>query len=326
MDRDKEKNMDICSIPINIDEKYRAELHDIVDSIVESCDDESCFDHVDAAIIPSRESVIEIIEILKDILYPGYFGQQEVDRHNLSYHIGNEVITIFEKLSRQISRSILHDCRRYKEMCTECLERGYREAVVFLKKIPRLRRMLALDVRAAFEGDPAVRNYDEIIFSYPGLLAITIYRVAHELHLQKIPLIPRIMTEYAHSITGIDIHPGAKIGEHFFIDHGTGVVIGETSVIGNNVKIYQGVTLGSLKIPRTKDGKVIRGIKRHPTVEDDVVIYANATILGGETVIGARCIIGGNVWLTRSVPPDTKVMVKDPELIFKPATKPTARF
>ena len=308
-----------CSIPLTFDDQYRSELPQIVHELVESCNNDYCFDHVDAAIIPSKESIIEIIEIIKDVLFPGYFGQQEVDRHSLYYHIGNEIITLYEKLSQQITKSILHECRRYHEECSSCVNRGQKESLVFMKKLPVLRKMLAKDVRAAFEGDPAVKSFDEVIFSYPGLLAITVYRVAHELYDQGIPLMPRIMTEYAHSITGIDIHPGAQIGKRFFIDHGTGVVIGETSVIGQNVRIYQGVTLGSLRFPTDEQGKLVRHLKRHPTVEDEVVIYANATILGGDTVIGARSTIGGNVWLTRSVPPDTKVMLKTPDLIFKPA-------
>jgi len=320
MTRKNQYLINVCSVPEHTDDQFRAELPEIVNAIVKSCDNKQCYDHVDTAVIPSRESVIEIIEIIKDLLYPGYFGQQEIDRHTLHYHIGNEVVELYEKLSNQITSSIIHECRRYHTMCSECLGLGQKETITFLKKIPMLRQILALDVLAAFDGDPASKNYDEIIFSYPGLLAITIYRVAHELHKQGIPLIPRIMTEYAHSITGIDIHPGAEIGTRFFIDHGTGVVIGETTVIGNNVKIYQGVTLGSHKLLRDEEGKLVRGLKRHPTVEDDVVIYANATILGGDTVIGARSVIGGNVWITRSVPPDTKVMLKDPDLIFKPTT------
>jgi serine O-acetyltransferase len=175
--------------------------------------------------------------------------------------------------------------------------------------------MLAKDIMAAYDGDPAAKGYDEIIFSYPGLRAITVYRIAHQLYLLGVPLIPRIMTEYAHSRTGIDIHPGAHIGESFFIDHGTGVVIGETSTIGNRVRIYQGVTLGALSLSKA-ECKKLRNKKRHPALEDDVIIYANATILGGETIVGARSVIGGNVWLTHSVPPDTEVFIKKQDLIF----------
>ena len=185
-----------------------------------------------------------------------------------------------------------------------------------MRELPRLRRALAKDVRAAYEGDPAAQSFDEIIFSYPGLFAVSVYRLAHQLVDQDVPLIPRIMTEYAHGATGIDIHPGAHIGESFFIDHGTGVVIGETTEIGDRVRLYQGVTLGALSLPREQVDS-LRLVKRHPTVQDDVIIYAQATILGGKTVIGARSVIGGNVWITESVPPDTKVFLKKPELIYQ---------
>jgi serine O-acetyltransferase len=185
-----------------------------------------------------------------------------------------------------------------------------------MEEIPKIQKLLALDVTAAYEGDPAARSYDEIIFSYPGIFAIMVYRLAHKLYELEVPLIPRIMTEYAHSETGIDIHPGARIGERFVIDHGTGVVIGETTVIGNNVRIYQGVTLGAISLPRHVSEQM-RGKKRHPAIEDDVIIYSGATILGGDTVIGARSTIGGNVWLTESVPSDTRVVLEKPQLIFK---------
>lgn len=303
-----------CKSAVEITSDYRSRLPEIVESIVESCQGPDSIDHVDAALIPSLESVVEILKDLFDLLYPGYFGRQELDRKNLRYHIGAEVNALFDKLSIQISRSIQHECRRLDSMCVRCVEKGQSEAMQFLAKIPRLRRMLAGDVRATYEGDPAARSFDEIVFSYPGIFAITVYRVAHELHLQEVPLLPRIMTEYAHRVTGIDIHPGARIGKNFFIDHGTGVVIGETTEIGDNVRIYQGVTLGALSLRREADGSMARGYKRHPTIEDDVIIYAGATILGGETVIGARSIIGGNVWLTRSVPPDSRVILADPNL------------
>jgi serine O-acetyltransferase len=197
------------------------------------------------------------------------------------------------------------------------LGEGQKDALTLLKKLKDLRKSLAEDIRAAYQGDPAAKSFDEIIFSYPGILAIAIYRLAHELHLQEVPIIPRMMTEYAHSVTGIDIHPGALIGGHFFIDHGTGVVIGETTVIGDNVRIYQGVTLGALSLPMEEKGEMLRKMKRHPTIEDHVTIYAGATILGGETVIGAGSVIGGNVWLTRSVPSGTTVMIEPPKLKYK---------
>jgi serine O-acetyltransferase len=206
-------------------------------------------------------------------------------------------------------------------ICTSCSERGQREALTLLKKLKGLRKTLAEDVRAAYQGDPAAKSFDEIIFSYPSILAISIYRVAHELHAQEVPLIPRMMTEYAHSVTGIDINPGAVIGRHFFIDHGTGVVIGETGIIGDHVRIYQGVTLGALSLPMEEKGDLLRKTKRHPTIEDHVTIYAGATILGGETVIGAGSVVGGNVWLTHSVPPGTTVMIEAPKLKYKEERK-----
>ncbi|QLC48960.1 serine acetyltransferase [Methanolobus zinderi] len=318
MSGETETEMRKCTILSSmIDNRYRAEIPEIVDLVASSCSDRNCFDHLDAAVIPSREAMIEIIDLLRDVLFPGYFGDQTVDRSVLPYHIGNEITILFEKLSKQISNSIIHDCDRYEENCTECLEQGQEETIIFLKKIPEIRSLLASDIIAAYEGDPAAKSHDEIIFSYPGIFAMTVYRSAHELHKQGISIIPRIMTEHAHSVVGIDIHPGARIGKGFFIDHGTGVVIGETCEIGDNVRVYQGVTLGSLSFPKDETGQIIRGQKRHPTIEDDVIIYSNATILGGDTTIGARSVIGGNVWLTKSVPPDTKVIIAEPDLIFK---------
>jgi serine O-acetyltransferase len=261
--------------------------------------------------------VIEIVEHLKQVLFPGYFGEHEVDRFNLTYQIGIEINSLFELLSKQITLSIRHECRRHQMVCTSCSERGQKEALTLFKKLKGLRKILAEDVRAAYQGDPAAKSSDEIIFGYPSIMAITTYRLAHELYIQEVPLIPRMMTEYAHSITGIDIHPGAVIGRHFFIDHGTGVVIGETSVIGEYVRIYQGVTLGALSLPMEEKGELLRKMKRHPTIEDHVTLYAGATILGGETVVGAGSVIGGNVWLTRSVPPGVTVMIETPKLKYK---------
>ncbi|MDH3882401.1 MAG: serine acetyltransferase, partial [Desulfobacteraceae bacterium] len=200
--------------------------------------------------------------------------------------------------------------------CTECDEQGQKMALALLESIPSIRKTLGTDVRAVYEGDPAAKSHDEIIFSYPGIFAMTVFRVAHKLFELQVPLLPRIMTEHAHSLTGIDIHPGADIGESFVIDHGTGVVIGETTFIGKNVRIYQGVTLGALSLPKDA-GEQLRGKKRHPTIEDDVIVYSGATILGGDTVIGARSVIGGNVWITKSVPPETKVIMETPKLVYR---------
>ena len=311
---------DRCEIEIEFIEGYRSQLPRVIDEIIESCRQERTIAHFDTAMIPSKGSVIAILDDLNDLLFPGYFRQQEVDAYSLSYHIGNGVNRVFEKLATQIARSIRHECRRLHSLCTQCLEQGQKEALEFLKKIPPIRQALAGDVRAAYDGDPAAKGLEEIIFSYPCILAITVYRVAHELHLQGVPLLPRIMTEYAHSVTGIDIHPGAKIGKNFFIDHGTGVVIGETTEIGDRVKIYQGVTLGAMSFPKDGEGNIIRGRKRHPTIEDEVTIYSNATILG-PTVIGTRSVIGGNVWITHDVPPDTVVIIEQPHLSYKNGNK-----
>lgn len=307
---------DKCRIEVSSAERYRGKIPEIVNRLVLSCDGRHCFEHVSPEPIPSRESIVALIEMAKKVLFPGYFIRTRVDRVNLSYYLGQEVTGLFETLAQQVTLSIRHDCLRYDQPCSQCLDRGYDVAINFLEDLPALRRTLAKDVIAAREGDPAAKSEDEIIFSYPGLSAVTTYRIAHQLYHQGVPLIPRIMTEYAKSRTGIDIHPGAHIGESFFIDHGTGVVIGETAVIGDRVRIYQGVTLGALSLPK---GAIqdLRTRKRHPTIEDDVVIYAGASILGGETVIGARSVIGGNVWLTETVPPDTRVFLKRPELIIK---------
>ena len=291
------------------------ELPKIVRQLVGSCGTLACFDHVSPAPIPSRESVVEMVHITRRILFPGYFTDRRIDPINLEYHLGQEVTTLFQRLSTQIAWSIRHDCFRYDQACTQCTEQGREKAYRFIEALPQLRISLSADIRAAYDGDPASSGYDEIIFSYPGLFALTVHRMAHLLYDMEVSLLPRIMSEYAHSLTGIDIHPGAEIGESFFIDHGTGVVIGATSVIGNRVRLYQGVTLGALSLPRYTS-ETLRDKKRHPTIEDDVIIYSGATILGGDTVIGARSIIGGNVWLTESVPPETKVILKTPELVF----------
>ncbi len=295
----------------------REALPGIVAELVESCREPETFHHINLVGLPSQEAVVRLLEGCKRVLFPGYFGDQDVDETNLPYQMGIEVNRLFELLSQQITLSLRHECRRYRNICTQCLDRGQREALTLLKKLPGLRRLLADDVRAAYAGDPAAKSFDEIIFSYPSLAAITAYRIAHELVLQGIPLLPRMISEQTHSHTGIDIHPGASIGRHFFIDHGTGVVIGETSVIGDRVRIYQGVTLGALSLRMDEEGELLRRSKRHPTIEDGVTIYAGATILGGETVVGTGSVIGGNVWLTRSVPPGTTVMIEAPGLRYK---------
>lgn len=313
---DDTPKMKQCKADITIARRFREEIPAIVDQLVLSCNRDGCFDHVGPEPIPSREAIIDILHRASRILYPGYFIRTRVDQVNVGYYFGQEVTGLFEALSEQIMLAIRHDCIRHNLPCSDCEERGQQAAIDFLHSMPQLRVLLATDILAAHEGDPAAKSFDEIIFSYPGLYAITIYRIAHQLYHQEVPLIPRIMTEYAHSQTGIDIHPAAHIGESFFIDHGTGVVIGETTVIGKSVRLYQGVTLGALSLSR-EECENLRNQKRHPTIEDNVIIYANATVLGGKTIIGAHSVIGGNVWITDSVPPDTEVFLKKPELVFR---------
>lgn len=315
--KDEDKGfLETCRLGYETREHFREGIPAIVEGIVDSCKDKGCFEHIHAELIPSREAAIGIVTQLRELLFPGYFNKASLDNSNLRYHLGQSVDALSRSLAEQITRSLRHECRRYDQPCVQCVELGYKEALKFLESIPAMRSVLATDVRAAFDGDPAAKSYDEIVFSYPGVFAIMVYRIAHQLFAQNVPLLPRIMTEYAHSVTGIDIHPGATIGESFFIDHGTGVVIGETTNIGKHVRLYQGVTLGALSIP--KDGRNrLKNQKRHPTIEDDVIIYAGATILGGETIIGARSVIGGSVWITHSVPPDTKVFSETPKLVFK---------
>ena len=309
------KSGEKCKNEIKSEKHLRKEIPAIVNKLVASCSRGGCFDHVSAEPIPHREAIIDILRHLALILYPGYFIRTRLDSTNLEYYLGQEVAALYEILSEQIILAIRHDCIRQNKPCVNCEPLGHRLTVEFLKELPELRTILAKDIRAAYDGDPAAKGYDEIIFSYPGIWAIMVNRIAHKLYVQGIPLMPRIMTEYAHGRTGIDIHPGAHIGESFFIDHGTGVVIGESCTIGNRVRIYQGVTLGALSLSKA-DCKRLRSKKRHPSIEDDVIIYANATILGGDTVVGARSVIGGNVWLTHSVPPDTEVFIKKQDLIF----------
>jgi len=305
-----------CKMEVEAASDYRTRLPEVAEAIIASCAEHECPTHIDYDPIPSRQVVVEIIERMRELLFPGYFSREKIDPVTLRYSLDQAATGTFYLLSEQICRSIRHDCLRYDQPCSECENRGRDLALKLLEGVPAIRRLLATDVRATYDGDPAARSHDEIIFSYPGVYAMAVYRVAHRLYELGVPLLPRIMTEHAHSITGIDIHPGAEIGESFVIDHGTGVVIGETTRIGRNVRIYQGVTLGALSLPKDA-GNQFRGKKRHPTIEDEVIIYSGATILGGETVIGARSVIGGNVWITASVPPDTLVVMEAPRLIYK---------
>ena len=290
-------------------------LSSVAQRILVSCSTEKSFQHLDSSPIPSRDAAARIIHKARCILFPGYFTQNALTSSNLEYYLKEEMASLYKELSEQIILATQHDCLRYDQPCAACEESSHTKALEFIQALPRLREILATDVQAAMEGDPAAKGYDEIITSYPGIFAITVQRIAHNLYKLPVPRLPRAMTEYSHSFTGIDIHPGAAIGNSFFIDHGTGVVVGETTEIGNRVRIYQGVTLGALSLPK-EAVESFRNKKRHPTIEDNVIIYSNTTILGGDTVIGARSTIGGNVWITQSVPPDTKVYLKRPELIY----------
>ena len=294
----------------------KTKLPQIIGKIVDTYNSEDGINHIEGPNLPSRDMVVEIATNFLDVLFPGYYEKKELSRGDITYYIWEKIAFIYHHLSRENFKSLKsvygkqEDDRKLTKLSIEI-------TFSILNQIPEIRDKLRSDISAAFEGDPAAKSLDEIILSYPGTEAIAVYRVAHEIHLLKVPFIPRIMTEYAHSKTGIDIHPGATIGEHFFIDHGTGVVIGETTEIGKNVRIYQGVTLGALSIKKDASGNMERGKKRHPTIKDNVIIYAGATILGGETVVGKDSVIGGSVWLTESVPPCTILINKLPELTQK---------
>jgi serine O-acetyltransferase len=257
-------------------------------------------------VLPSRVAVLQCVEGLRAIFFPGYFGATDLSDEHLHYYVGATLDRVMHELQEQVRRGVAFAERHDFETCAHCARIALEVRDAFLARLPGVRRLVATDVEAAYEGDPALKIKDEAIFSYPGILATTNQRIARELYALSVPLIPRMITEHAHSLTGIDIHPGARIGERFFIDHGTGVVIGETAVIGSNVRIYQGVTLGAKSFPKDEKGRPIKGVDRHPIVEDDVVICAGATILGRVT-IGRGSSIGGNVWLTHGVPPGSRV-------------------
>ncbi|MBX3229200.1 MAG: serine acetyltransferase [Labilithrix sp.] len=278
------------------------ELESAIDGVVASYTGALEIDNLESAALPSKRRVIEALEHLKSALFVGFYATRALHRDNLRQAIAEHLYAAHHILVDQIERALSYD--HWMKRTEKPLAAGSGEGIVLalFNAIPELRRLLNDDVRAAYAGDPAAKNVEEIVFAYPSLEAIVAYRIANRLYRAGVPMVPRIITEHAHSRTGVDISPGATIGEHFFIDHGTGVVIGETTLIGNHVKLYQGVTLGALSVPRRDDQK-----KRHPTLEDEVTIYAGATILGGDTVIGKGSVIGGNVWLTHSVAPGSKV-------------------
>lgn len=301
-------------------------LTEVVAALVEGYRADERGQFLNKRFIPSRAETIEVLRMLLELFYPGYFGRQDLTDENVSWHVGATLHALREKLCAQVELCLCYGSEsgdHRQPDVPRCRNHGRLVADRFLAKLPELRRKLVLDVQAALDGDPAASGHDEIILAYPGLLAVTVYRVAHELYRLGVPLMPRIMTEWAHAQTGADIHPGADIGESFFIDHATGVVIGETTRIGARVKLYQGVTLGALSMPRDAQGNLIRGTKRHPTVEDDVTIYANATVLGGDTVLGRGAVVGGSVFITRSVPEGYRVALEAPKLrVATPRAKP----
>jgi serine O-acetyltransferase len=286
------------------------DLAAVVDELCDQCNGKSgstVLHRPGRASLPSRDVLISMVEELRSVLFPGYFGASEFSAESMQFHMGSTLDKVLRTLQEQVRRGLCFVCPQdAPERCPDCEKDATQITRTFLSRLPTVRKMLSKDVEAAYEGDPAATRPDEAVFCYPGILAITNYRLAHELYSLKVPLIPRIITEHAHSITGIDIHPGAEIGEKFFIDHGTGVVIGETCEIGARVRIYQGVTLGAKSLPLDENGNPVKGIARHPIVEDDVVIYSGATILG-RVRIGKGSVIGGNVWLTHDIPPDSRI-------------------
>ncbi len=291
-------------------------LDRLVDELTETYDGDFGINFIDAANLPVRGKIVEVLDLLFELLFPGHTGNKTITKSNVRYIVGDLLSQVHAELSEQTRRAYQYQCRI--DNCVHCDCKTMAEKVTgeLLDELPRIRGLLKTDVRAAYDGDPAAKSYEEIVMSYPCIVAIATYRIAHELHIRQVPLIPRIMSESAHMKTGIDIHPGATIGSGFFIDHGTGVVIGETSVIGRNVKIYQGTTLGALSFRRDERGRIIKGGKRHPTIEDDVTIYAEATILGDVT-IGKGAVIGGNTWVKESVPPGMIVSSPGPDLVYR---------
>ena len=290
-------------------------IQSLVSDIARTYQDDSGINFIDVSNLPVRDKILEVLELLTEILFPGYTGRRKVTQSNVNFIVIDILYHVYTELTEQIERAYKYQCRMQNCDTDDCRKMAENAALHLLSQLPKIRELLKGDVGAAFDGDPAAKSYEEIVISYPCIIAIATYRIAHELYVEQVPLIPRIMSECAHSKTGIDIHPGAKIGNNFFIDHGTGVVIGETTIIGDNVKIYQGTTLGAMSFPKDKRGKIIKGGKRHPTIEDNVTIYAEATILG-DIVIGKNSVIGGNVWIKESVPSGVTVSLAKADLVY----------
>lgn len=301
------------------DARLKEQLPDLVAAIVDTYTPDDDLNHLGHCPLPSYDAVVTILCQLREVVYPGFQKRTGLHRGNIAFHVGNMLDQLHDGLTNQIARALRHEdlLRSAHDDCESDIDyeaKGQAMAIELIKRIPQLRHVLATDVQAAYEGDPACQNVDEVIFCYPGLEAITVHRIAHALVELGVPFIPRMMSEWAHKETGIDIHPSASIGHHFFIDHGTGVVIGATCVIGNHVKLYQGVTLGAISFPTDAEGQLVRNTKRHPTIEDRVVVYANATILGGRTTIGHDSTIGSSVWITKSIAPHSTVVLEKPSL------------
>jgi len=295
----------------------------LAEAIVGTYSSATGINFIDVTNLPVRDRILEILNLLTELLFPGYTGKRNVTRNNIKFIVGDILCEVRTGLAEQVEMALRHQCRMDNCDNCDCKTMAGQITEHLLNKLPEIREMLKGDVQAAYDGDPAAKSFEEIIIGYPYIIAIATHRIAHELYLKDVPLIPRIMSESAHSKTGIDIHPGAGIGKNFFIDHGTGVVIGETTIIGNNVKLYQGVTLGALSFPKDERGRVIKGGKRHPTIEDGVTIYAEATILGDIT-IGAGATISGNAWIKKSVPPGVTVAVATPKSLYaRPQSRKT---
>jgi serine O-acetyltransferase len=302
-------------IEVLMENQYQSEEHwveeglpNLVEKIVTNYGTFGGMDHLEGKDLPSKKVVIEVLEDLCTVLFPGYLGDSDINKVNIKYRLGTKLTSIYSRLTNEVEKSLKYICRKISECPQDiCQKRAQVVVKELLESLPEIRSMLSSDIEAAYNGDPATVSTDEVILSYPCVMAITTYRIAHELYIRCVPLIPRIMSEHTHSLTGIDIHPGAKIGKSFFIDHGTGVVIGETAEIGENVKLYQGVTLGALSFPKDEKGNLIKGRKRHPTIGNNVVIYSGATLLGGDTIIGDNVVIGGNTWITTSIEAGTRI-------------------
>ena len=292
-------------------DKMHEEIDGIVQTIIDDYDGGKNIDAIKLFSNPDKQEVQELVEHFFRIIYPGYFRDLTYKIYNPKNSFAVTIEDVFYHLKKQIYRALDYSQSDDKMTDEKREEESYRITTEFFKRIPMIREYIETDLLATLDGDPAAANFDEVILAYPGLMAITVYRIAHELYLLKVPILPRLMTEYAHSATGIDIHPGATVGKYFFIDHGTGIVVGETSIIGSNVKIYQGVTIGALS---TRGGQKLSGKKRHPTICDNVTIYANASILGGDTIIGENSVIGGNAFITRSIDANSRVSMKNLEM------------